>query len=356
MTIKRLLQSENGFTIVELMAAVMVLSMGVIMVVSLFDMSMITASRSKVRTVANNLAAEKIESVRNISYDDITVDNLNYQLGTYAAREKSNYTIVYDVSFVDDPADNPEWPEVDEDPEDYKLVKVTVSWTNPKPASQVVLETMINKNPVRPAGDSSDTTPPQWPAGDPLSGNPQQEPVLANHLSWIGNWATDDYGVVGYLVYHEDHSSPWVLIATIAPSIGEYTDIYYTNGEHQHYYLKAFDSAGNISAASNDVRMYGPDDTEPPTVPLNVIATALGPNEVKIEWDASTDNRLVEKYYIYRIKAGFPWQQNPLGESTSPIYFDTSVNSGTTYQYRISALDNVPNESGKSASASVTTP
>ena len=347
---------ENGFTITELLAAIMLLSLGVIFAVSMFDMSMTTASRSKTRTYANLLASEKIESVRSISYDQIAVTYLQQVLGTTATRGNAHYTLAYAVTYVNDPGDDPESPGVDADPNDYKKVAVTVSWTSPKPAGQVVLETMINKNPVPPASQSGDTTPPTWPTSSPLSGSAQETPTLCNYLQWSPNWATDNQGVVGYLIYRQEATSGYLLISTVAPSVGYFQDIYYTPGLVYHYYLKAFDAAGLVSVASNAVMMTGLADTVAPSIPTSLVAVPISSTQVKLTWTDSTDNAGVDHYNVFRTKSGSGWQSNPIGIATSPIYYDTTVASATTYLYRLTAVDAAGNESGLSDQISVTPP
>lgn len=353
---KRRFSCDNGFTITELLAAVMLLSLGVIFVVSMFDMSMTTASRSKARTYANLLTSEKIEAVRSISYEQITVANLQTILGTTATRGSANYTLAYAVVYVNDPGDDPDAPAVDTDPNDYKKVTITASWTNPKPAGSVTLETMINKNPVPPASVSGDTTPPSWPVASPLSGAAQETPILANHIQWSPNWATDNQGVVGYLIYRQEGATGWLLISTVAPSVGYFDDTYYTPGILYHYYIKAFDAAGLVSSASNSVGMVGLVDTEAPSIPTNLAGVAMSGPQVKLTWTVSTDNASVDHYNIFRTKTGSQWQSTPMGAAPSNIFYDATVQSGQQYQYRITAVDPTGNESGVSTQIIVDVP
>jgi len=90
-------------------------------------------------------------------------------------------------------------------------------------------------------------------------------------------------------------------------------------------------------------------DTEPPTIPQNLVATPVSQTQIDLTWDPSTDNVGVEGYKIYR---------DSVQIDTSPTngYSDTSCSPSTTYTYEVSAYDAAQNESGKSAPAVATTP
>lgn len=91
-----------------------------------------------------------------------------------------------------------------------------------------------------------------------------------------------------------------------------------------------------------------PGDSEAPSVPDNLVATAVSSSQIDLTWDASTDNVAVTGYDIYR--------DNVLVD-TSPTnaYSDTGLSPGTLYQYEVSAFDAASNESARSAPDSATT-
>ena len=91
-----------------------------------------------------------------------------------------------------------------------------------------------------------------------------------------------------------------------------------------------------------------PGDTEAPSVPQNLSATAVSSSQIDLTWDVSTDNVAVTGYKIYR--------DNVLVD-TSPTnaYSDTGLAPGTTYEYEVSAFDAASNESARSAPDSATT-
>jgi chitodextrinase len=89
-------------------------------------------------------------------------------------------------------------------------------------------------------------------------------------------------------------------------------------------------------------------DTEAPSVPQNLIATAVSSSQINLTWTTSTDNVAVTGYNIYR--------DNALVD-TSPTnsYADTGLAPGTEYDYEVSAFDTASNESARSGPASATT-
>jgi chitodextrinase len=95
-------------------------------------------------------------------------------------------------------------------------------------------------------------------------------------------------------------------------------------------------------------------DTTAPSVPGNPTATAVTPSQVRIRWDASTDdNAGVAGYRVYRDGGS-----TPIADVRITNYLDTALTPNSTYVYTVRAYDAAatPNESGLSAAASVTTP
>jgi hypothetical protein len=91
-------------------------------------------------------------------------------------------------------------------------------------------------------------------------------------------------------------------------------------------------------------------DSTAPSAPTGVQAQAVSPTEVDLSWTAASDNVGVVGYKIYRDGN----LVDTTGAATS--YADTRVGPGTTYDYTVSAVDAVGNESAQSDPASVTTP
>lgn len=94
---------------------------------------------------------------------------------------------------------------------------------------------------------------------------------------------------------------------------------------------------------------YAGADTQAPSVPGGLSATAASQTQVNLAWTASTDNMGVNGYKVYRDNV-------QIGTSVAASYSDTTCSPSTTYSYQVSAYDATGNESGKSAPANATTP
>ena len=98
----------------------------------------------------------------------------------------------------------------------------------------------------------------------------------------------------------------------------------------------------------SDEASITPKDTYPPAAPSGLRVVA-GPNSIELAWDGNTEPDLAG-YRIYRSVAEGAWQK--LADvSQVPAYSDHQVESGKTYQYAVSAIDQAGNESPRSAPA-----
>ncbi len=103
----------------------------------------------------------------------------------------------------------------------------------------------------------------------------------------------------------------------------------------------------SVSPEGAMVRVSLAGDTTPPSQPTELTATALDPGRVALAWAASTDNVGVTGYRVYR-------DTTLLATVTTRTYTDTGLAPGTTYAYRIVAIDAAGNAS-TAATASATT-
>src|SRR5215213_8183604 len=94
---------------------------------------------------------------------------------------------------------------------------------------------------------------------------------------------------------------------------------------------------------------YGSDlqDATAPTAPSNLSASIVSGNEVRLNWNASTDNFGVVGYQVSR-------NGSYLGSATGTSYVDTTTQAGTTYTYSVVAMDVAQLTSDPSNSATVT--
>ena len=93
-------------------------------------------------------------------------------------------------------------------------------------------------------------------------------------------------------------------------------------------------------------------DTEPPAAPTALTATT-GAETVALDWADNTEPDLAS-YRIYRRNADGTWPSAPTATSSASSYTDSSVVGGTSYTYRVTAVDQANNESAPSGTASAT--
>jgi YVTN family beta-propeller protein len=157
------------------------------------------------------------------------------------------------------------------------------------------------------------------------------------------NWSesTDDVGVTGYRVFRDG-----VEIGTTAATT--YADSGLDAGTTYSYTVAAYDAAGNESAQSDSASATTL-DTEAPTRPTGLAATATDWDAVSLSWDAATDDVGVTGYRVFRDGV-------EVGTATGTTYADSGLTAETTYSYTVSAYDAAGNESAQSDAANATTP
>ena len=90
-------------------------------------------------------------------------------------------------------------------------------------------------------------------------------------------------------------------------------------------------------------------DSQAPTVPTGLAATAVSATQVNLIWNASTDNVGVTSYRVFRNGTQVA---NPITNS----YQNSGLTASTNYNYTVAAVDAAGNVSAQSTSVSVTTP
>lgn len=100
-----------------------------------------------------------------------------------------------------------------------------------------------------------------------------------------------------------------------------------------------------------------PDDTTPPSAPGGIDGES-GDEIIELSWSANSEDDL-EGYNLYRSRESFSSNSSmdPVNGSdllTETGYSDQEVENGTTYYYRLTAIDDSGNESSLSSQVKVT--
>ncbi|MBW7477857.1 fibronectin type III domain-containing protein, partial [Paenibacillus oenotherae] len=185
--------------------------------------------------------------------------------------------------------------------------------------------------------DDSDTQSPSVPAA--LASTAKTDTSVS--LSWTAS--TDNVGVAGYEIYRNG-----VKVGT--STAASYTDSGLTASTSYKYTVKAYDAAGNLSVASNEVTVVTSAgvDTQAPSAPAGLASTGKTENSVSLSWTASTDNVAVTGYDIFR-------NGTKVGSSTTTSYTDSGLAEETSYKYTVKAFDAAANNSAASNEVTVVT-
>ncbi len=123
--------------------------------------------------------------------------------------------------------------------------------------------------------------------------------------------------------------------------------------------MRAEDAVPNVGPYSNlaSATTHTPPDTEPPSAPANLTATAVSATAIDLDWDAATDNVLVTGYLVERCEGAGCTSFAQVGTTTGADtdFSDSGLTAATSYTYRVRAQDAVPNLSDYSNVASATT-
>jgi fibronectin type 3 domain-containing protein len=175
-------------------------------------------------------------------------------------------------------------------------------------------------------------------------------------LTWAAS--TDNVGVAAYLVERCAGSgcSNFVQIAT--PAGATYSDTTAAPATTYLYRVRAKDAAGNMSGYSNtaSATTTAPPDTQPPTAPSGLSASAVSATEIDLVWTDSSDNVGVTGYLVERCTGAGCGNFVQIATATGTSFKSSGLNPATSYSYRVRATDAAGNLSGYSATASAATP
>ncbi|BCL25448.1 discoidin domain-containing protein [Streptomyces aurantiacus] len=162
-----------------------------------------------------------------------------------------------------------------------RYVRVLVTANTAQPAAQ--LSELEVYGPA-----TGDTEAPSAPADLALT-----EPATGQiRLTWKAS--DDNTGVTGYDVYADNE-----LLTTVAGTVTTYTDNRPASATVS-YFVRAKDAAGNASGNSNTVtRRSETGDTQAPTAPANLALTEPAAGQIRLAWNASSDNTGVSGYEVY---------------------------------------------------------
>ncbi|MFE7623782.1 glycoside hydrolase family 6 protein [Streptomyces sp. NPDC057509] len=120
------------------------------------------------------------------------------------------------------------------------------------------------------------------------------------------------------------------------------------SAQFQELVRNAYPPIDNNGGGDNGGGDNGDDDTQAPTAPTGLTATAKTSSSVSLSWTASSDDTGVTGYTVYRDGV-------QVGTSTTTSYTDTGLSASTAYSYTVKAKDAAGNVSAASSALSATT-
>ena len=131
------------------------------------------------------------------------------------------------------------------------------------------------------------------------------------NLSWTGS--TDNVAVANYRVERCQGATCTTFAQIGAPTGTTYNDTGLTTATTYRYRVRAADAAGNLSGYTA-IQNAATTDTQPPTDPTGLSATAVSGRQINLAWTGSTDNVAVANYRVERCQGADLHDLRPGGE------------------------------------------
>jgi Tfp pilus assembly protein PilV len=140
--VKRRLRAREGFTLIEIMVATLLLLFSMAGFVPFFLQGLSQSSSARYRSIATNIARERMEQVRQLDYREITMTSaegrtLADRFGTTSVMRGTTFATNYSVSSAAG---------------GLKNVTVTVTWTAPPQPSPISVTSLIHQQFLGPRG------------------------------------------------------------------------------------------------------------------------------------------------------------------------------------------------------------
>lgn len=195
-----------------------------------------------------------------------------------------------------------------------------------------------------------DGHPPSVSLAAPASGS-----TVSGTAVTVSATASDNVGVAGVQfkldganLGTEDTAAPYSIV---------WNSTLVTDGPHTLSAV-ARDAAGNTATSGGNivtVSNIALPDTQAPTIPTGVSATAVSSSQINLSWSAATDNVGVTQYQIERCQGSSCANFSQIATSLLPSYANINLLANTTYRYRLRAADAAGNLSGYSNIVNATT-
>lgn len=343
-----------GFSFVELLVTIIIAGIAFAAMVPVFVQAQQATAGDKARSVALQVAQDRVEKLRQLDFELITPENLsdnNFyfgEFGTTWTEETENGERVFNVSY-----DVTESPVSDIDSRiAYKVVTVTVSWDGPPyPHKDAVLTTMIYRQYSGPALIDFTVADSNLTLSNPL--DPSSEQLIVNspvNLQAIVNsadldsmrprtvGATTRAGRVDFTVTSNTGTTyPTISVPFTAGNVfnAQWTVPGMAGAGDGYYTFKAIAYTA-IGSPGNSWQLIYRIETGPPS-PVTAVSGSAGLTSATLTWDASTTGD-VDHYLVKRDGVTIATVPKAAG---SMGYADDTLDgtADTVYEYEIYAVD-----------------
>ncbi|RIK63673.1 hypothetical protein DCC62_26420 [candidate division KSB1 bacterium] len=184
---------------------------------------------------------------------------------------------------------------------------------------------------------------------------PQNLSATASNQQITLNWqANNEADFLRYRIYGGTSPNPTSKIDSVNGAANTTKIITgLTNGTRYYFRITAVDNSLNESGFSNEVNVTPSAADLPPAAPQNLSATA-GNQQITLTWQANNEADFL-RYRIYGGTSPNPTTKiDSVGGVANTTKIITGLTNGTTYYFRITAVDNNLNQSGFSNEVNAT--
>lgn len=330
------LHAEAGMTLVELMAAALVLVVGMLGTLVLVDGSNARISENRTREAATNLAREIVEGARAVPYPEITSAGFAAKVqsqpglgdagpaeGWNLVRRGVTFTVQTDACTMDDDdprdgtgdhtgmdtfcPDSPGGGTVDRNPDDYKRVTITVSWRRQGDTESVHQVAIINN----PGSSFAPTVRDLKPTSPALTAPYAVKSATTGAITFTArvtpraayvNWSVDNIRMGS--AARSGSTDDWTFTWSIPSSVPD--GVYLVGAQGYN----SADQTGSPKAITVTLNRFRP--TPPPG-----FAGGRNDDRIEFEWLGSGDRDIVG-YRVYQMVGAAP-------ATTDPVACETSV-------------------------------
>ena len=354
---RRILQGNDGFTLIEISITIAVLLVGVLGTVALIDGASATTASNKAREGATALAREMTELTRSIPYTKLDATEIAAELqsrpgladssaaaGYTLERRNFTFTVSVTACSVDDAKDAlgshagavsycPESATTgtkDRNPDDYRRVTIALTWTR-SGKQETARQTTLVTNPAGGLGPSVKDFQIQAPASatitDPAivsAGFDLQTSSTPNSVEWYVNGSAQGVAT--------GSGTNWNFTWPVSSFLdGTYL-----------VQARAFNEEGRSGVARVMTVVL---NRVPPQAPTGVNAGRNGTgSDVDVEWHANGEGDVIG-YRVYRVTGSGTERACPPAASSDSFLeselscIDSSAPAGGPLEYEVAAID-----------------